>query len=60
MVGYVALCSLNGIRLDKLEIETSGDIDLRGFFGLSDQVAPGYEGRDCTVRIKGEGAPGRF
>jgi OsmC-like protein len=33
MVGYVAFCSLNGITLEKVEIQTEGDIDLRGFLG---------------------------
>lgn len=59
-VGYVALCALNGIRLDSLEIVTEGDIDLRGFLGLDDSVSPGYEGLDYTVRIKGDGTPEQF
>jgi uncharacterized OsmC-like protein len=60
MVGYVALCSLNGIKLEKLEIETTGDIDLRGFLGISDQVVPGYEDLAYTVRIKGDATPEQF
>lgn len=60
MVGYVALCSLQGIRLDRLEIETTGDIDLRGFFGLSDQVSPGYDSLQYTVRISGDATPQQF
>ena len=42
MVGYTALCALQGITLQKLEITTEGDIDLRGFFGLDPAVAAGY------------------
>ncbi len=60
MVGYVALCSLNGIALDSLEIEVEGDIDLRGFLGLSDDVAPGYENLNYTVRIKGDASKEEF
>ena len=60
MVGYVALCSLNGIALESLEIEVKGDIDLRGFFGLDETVAPGYENLDYTVRIKGDGTEAQF
>jgi len=60
MVGYVALCSLNGIRVDALEIETDGDIDLRGFFGLDPNVTPGYESLTYTVRIKGDGTTQQF
>lgn len=59
-VGYVALCTLHSIKLDSLEIETAGDIDLRGFLGLDDSVIPGYESLDYTVRIKGDGSEQQF
>ena len=42
-VGYVAGARSKGIKLESLEIETRGELDLRGFLGLSDAVAPGYE-----------------
>ena len=60
MVGYVALCAFEGINLEKLEIETDGEIDLRGFLGLDASVAPGYESLDYTVRIKGDATPEQF
>jgi len=60
MVGYVALCSLKGVKLESLEIDVEGDIDLRGFLGLSDNVAPGYESLSYEVRIKGDAAPEVF
>ena len=59
-VGYVAGASVNGITLDNLEIRTRGELDLRGFLGLSDNVAPGYENVDYEVRIKGNGTPEQF
>ncbi|HLO20071.1 MAG TPA: OsmC family protein [Sphingomicrobium sp.] len=59
-VGYVAGASLKGIKLDTLEIKTRGQLDLRGFLGLSDQVAPGYEKIEYEVRIKGDGSPRDF
>src|SRR6476661_1485330 len=59
-VGYVAGASLKGIALDSLEIKTRGELDLRGFLGLSDEVAPGYESIDCEVLIKGDGTPEQF
>lgn len=59
-VGYAALCSLEGIELEELRIETKGDIDLRGFFGLDDGISPGYDGLDYTVHIKGNGTPEQF
>jgi len=59
-VGYVAGASLRGITLDSLEIRTKGELDLRGFLGLSDNVAPGYQNVDYEVRIKGDGSPADF
>ena len=59
-VGYVAGASLKGITLDSLEIKTHGELDLRGFLGLSDQVAPGYEKIEYVVDIKGDGSPRDF
>jgi len=60
MVGYVALCALHGITLEKLEIETEGDIDLRGFFGLDEDVPAGCESLFYTVRIKGDATKEQF
>jgi uncharacterized OsmC-like protein len=59
-VGYVAGASLKGINLDSLEIRTKGELDLRGFLGLSDDVAPGYQNVDYEVRIKGDGSAADF
>ena len=41
MVGYVAGAATRGVRLDSVEIRTRGTLDLRGFLGLRDDVAPG-------------------
>jgi len=60
MVGYVAGASLKGINLESVEIKTNGQLDLRGFLGLSDAVAPGYEAIDYQVRIKGDGSREEF
>jgi uncharacterized OsmC-like protein len=59
-VGYVVGAAARGIRLTKLEIETRGELDLRGFFQLSDSVPPGYAGLDYVVRIAGDGTPEQF
>jgi uncharacterized OsmC-like protein len=60
MVGYVAQCTVRGIALEKLEIETRGDIDLRGFLGLDQAVSPGYDELRYVVRIKGSGTTEQF
>ena len=59
-VGYVAGASLKGIKLESLEIRTKGQLDLRGFLGLSDAVPPGYENVDYEVVIKGDGSAADF
>jgi uncharacterized OsmC-like protein len=52
-VGYVAECAVRGIILESLEIETDGEIDLRGFLGIDPAVLPGYQNLSYVVRIKG-------
>ena len=59
-VGYVAQCAVRGITLENLQIETDGDIDLRGFLGIDPAVPPGYEQLNYTVRIKGNGTKEQF
>ena len=60
MVGYVAGAAMKGIRLDKVEIETSGELDLRGFLGIDASVPPGYEAIRYTVTMKGNGSEADF
>jgi uncharacterized OsmC-like protein len=60
MVGYVAGAAVKGIKLERLEIETRGQLDLRGFLGIDPSVRPGYETIHYTVRIKGNGTPAQF
>ena len=60
MVGYVAQCALRGVTLERLEIETDGAIDLRGFLAIDPAVPPGYETLSCIVRIKGSGTQEEF
>jgi uncharacterized OsmC-like protein len=60
MVGYVAQCAVRGITLESLEIETDGEIDLRGFLGIDPAVPQGYETLNYIVRIKGSGTKEEF
>ena len=41
----------------KPSIETSGDIDLRGFLGLDPSVKAGYDALDITVHVKAKATP---
>lgn len=60
MVGYVVGASVEGITLDRIEIETCGELDLRGFLGIDPQVRPGYEAVRCRVTLAGDGTPEQF
>lgn len=59
-VGYVAGAAVKGIALDKVEVETSGTLDLRGFLGIDPAVKPGYDTIRYVVRLKGAGTPAQF
>lgn len=60
MMGYVAQAAMRGIKLEKVVIETEGDIDLRGLFQLDPSIKQGYETIRYRVRIKGNGTPAQF
>jgi uncharacterized OsmC-like protein len=55
IVGYSAVAALMGVKLSKLEIRTWGEIDLRGFLGIDEDVKPGYESLQQMVTIAGDG-----
>ena len=42
--------AVRGIKLDEVASKLEGDLDLRGFFAITDQVRPGYE--EIRVRFK--------
>ena len=60
IVGYAAQCAVRGITLESLEIQTDGEIDLRGFLGVDPTVPQGYESLKYVVRIKGSGTNEEF
>ena len=53
-VGFVYNASAQGIRVDSLEFDLEGEIDLHGFLGLSDQVRPGYQNIRLSYRVKSD------
>jgi uncharacterized OsmC-like protein len=42
-----------GVALERVTVEVEGDIDLRGYLGLSDQVPAGYAALRIAVRLEG-------
>jgi uncharacterized OsmC-like protein len=51
----VAHAAVRGIHIEEVESELEGDIDLRGFLGLSDDVPKGYT--DIRVKFKVKADP---
>ncbi len=51
----VAHAAVRGIHVEEVESELEGDIDLRGFLGLSDDVPKGYT--DIRVKFKVKADP---
>lgn len=52
VVGFAYNAAAQGIKVDSLDFSLEGDLDLRAFLGLSDQVRPGYENIRVTYRVK--------
>jgi hypothetical protein len=44
--------AVRGIKLEEVESELEGDLDLRGFFGISDEVRPGYQEIQVNFKVK--------
>ena len=54
---YVIAAAMKGIKLEKVEMETEGELDLRGFLGIDKNVIPGYKDK---VRLKGNGTKEQY
>ena len=48
----VAHASLRGIQIDSINIDVEGDVDLRGFTGISNDVRPGAQQFRVNMNIK--------
>ena len=44
--------AVRGIALEEVESRLEGDLDLRGFFGISDDVRPGYQEIRAHFKVK--------
>ncbi len=46
-----------GIRIESMESTVEGDLDLRGFLGLSDQIRRGYKEIRVNLSVKSDASP---
>jgi uncharacterized OsmC-like protein len=49
--------ALHGIKLDEVESELEGDIDLRGILEMSDEVRNGFQNIRVNFKVKSDEAP---
>lgn len=52
MTTMVYHAALRGIQIEGLEMELEGDLDLRGFLGISNEVRNGFENIRVTFKVK--------
>ena len=60
VVGYVAQAAIRGVILRDCRIETEGELDLRGFLGLDDDVPAGHRRINYLVYLDGDGTPDQY
>jgi uncharacterized OsmC-like protein len=51
---YAALCTLKGIEVRELRVESEGELDLRGFLALDEETPSGYREVSCRVYLKAD------
>lgn len=56
-VGFIYNAAAQGIEVESLNLELEGELDLRAFLGLSDEVRPGYEGITVNYRVEADASP---
>jgi len=59
-VGYAANAAAMDIELNDLQIEMEGEVDLRGFLGISEDVRAGYDNVTCTTYIDADAQAGEI
>lgn len=53
VITYQVWAAKLGIAVDSVEVDLNGEIDVRGFFGVDEDVRPGFQSINVTVRIEG-------
>lgn len=53
VITYQVWAAKLGISLDEVEVDLRGELDIRGFFGLSEQVRPGFQSVSVDVLLRG-------
>ncbi len=51
---FIYHAAAQGVKIEELESQLEGDLDLHGFLGLSDNVRNGYENIRVTFKVKSD------
>ena len=51
-ITYKAYGQASGIPIDSVSVKVTGDIDLRGFFAVAEDVRPGFQKIHGTVTVQ--------
>lgn len=51
---FVYYCAANSVAIQELELELVGQIDLRGFLGITDRVRRGFSNITVTFKVKSD------
>lgn len=51
-VGFAYNAAAKGIKVESLEFDVAGDLDLHGFLGMSESTRPGYQNIKVDYRVK--------
>lgn len=54
-VGYVTVAAMMGVNIKSLRIETSGELDARGFLGIDESIGANFNEVHYTVHIESDG-----
>jgi len=57
---FIYQAALQGVRIDELELDLEGDLDLRGFLGLEPDVPPQFLEIRVTFRVKADAPEGKL
>ncbi|MEX2530853.1 MAG: OsmC family protein [Gemmatimonadota bacterium] len=56
-VGFIYNAAARGIEVRSLDFDVEGDLDLRGFLGLDENVRPGYNQVRVSYRVDADAPP---
>lgn len=51
---FILHATAQGVKIDQLEIDLEGNIDLRGFLGIDENVRNGYQDIQVTFKVKSD------